>query len=93
MGDAGRRRDVDFLFIPCVACVALTTMAELFELYCAEVKGVGEQERALLRDVFKHAFYAGAAAMLDALDLDTCQDPDHQRLEDEIEAFVSRTSL
>jgi hypothetical protein len=51
---------------------------------------VDERERALLRGVFKHAFYAGAAAMLDALDLDTCQDPNHQRLEDEIESFVSR---
>ncbi len=90
MGDAGRRRHVGCLSVPCVACMALTTMAELFELYCAEVKGVDERERALLRGVFKHAFYAGAAAMLDALDLDTCQDPNHQRLEDEIESFVSR---
>jgi len=92
VGDDCRCRDVGCVLISRMARVEMT-IAELFELYCAEVKGVGEPERVLLRGVVQHAFYAGAAAMLDALDLDTCQDPDHQRLEDEIEAFVSRTSL
>lgn len=85
MGDDCGRRHVGCLLVPCVACMALTTIAELFEAYCAS-DAIPERDRALLKNVLKSAFYAGAAAMLDALDLDTRHDPDYQRLADEVQA-------